>query len=281
MAPETPSQRSSRALQSPSGRADQPTTSWSSTSSSPVGAPRSTGDFARTLQGSGGRVARLQRGVEMVVDLLEGCDHAGVTIATQGKLTTPAASDALVRRGDEWQYELGEGPCVDSVVDQHTVIAQDLAADRRWSRWGPRVVAELGIRAMMSLLLYTDTNAFGALNLYADRAQAFDHRQVGLAQSLAGHLAVAAADAAEIDHRGRAMISRTVIGQAEGIVMERFSLDAEQAFAYLRRVSQATHRKLVDIAEDLVATRQLPTFDEPDHRADTVPSTDTRTGRSE
>ena len=263
MVPEAPFQPRSRPPQTPSPDPTRSTASWSS--SPPAGQPRSTGDFARTLQGSGGRVARLQAGVEMVVDLLEGCDHAGVTIASKGMLSTPAASDALVRRGDEWQYELGQGPCVDSVRDQHTVIAQDLTADRRWSTWGPRVVERLGINAMMSLLLYTDTDTFGALNLYADRTQAWDHRQIGLAQSLAGHLAVAAADAAEIDHRGRAMVSRTVIGQAEGIVMERLSIDAEQAFAYLRRVSQASHRKLVDVAEDLVATRRLPLAeDDPD-----------------
>lgn len=197
----------------------------------------------------------------MVVDLVEGCDHAGVTISAQGVLSTPAASDDLVRRGDQWQYELDEGPCVDTVREQHTVIAQDLTADRRWSRWGPRVVEKLGINAMMSLLLYTDTDSYGALNLYADRDHVFDHRQIALAQSLAGHLAVALADSIEIHNRGRAMVSRTVIGQAEGIVMERFGLDAEAAFAYLRRVSQTNHRKLISVAEDLVATRRLPTVE--------------------
>lgn len=196
----------------------------------------------------------------MVLELVEGCDHVGVTIASRGRLSTPAASDDLVRQGDAWQYELGEGPCVDSVVDQQTVVAQDLTADRRWTRWGPKVVDQLGVNAMMSLLLYTDTTSFGALNLYADRTHPWDHRQVGLAQSLAGHLAVAAADAAEIDNRGLAMISRTVIGQAEGIVMERFGLDAEQAFAYLRRLSQESHRRLIVVAEDLVATRELPSL---------------------
>ena len=222
--------------------------------------PRTTGDFARALQSSTGSVERLQRGVELVVEMVEGCDHAGVTIHAGRTLTTPAASDELVRRGDEWQYELGEGPCVDTVHEQHTVIAQDLAADRRWARWGPKVVSELGVNAMMSLLLYTDDDTFGALNLYADRTHAWDHRQVAVAHALAGHLAVAVADGTEIENRGRAMVSRTVIGQAEGIVMERFGLDAEQAFAYLRRMSQATRHKLVTVAEELVATRRLPTL---------------------
>lgn len=192
------------------------------------------------------------------MELVEGCDHAGVTVIKSGVLSTPAASDDVVRRGDAWQYEFGEGPCVDTVHDQHTVIAQDLSADRRWPRWRPTVMEKLGINAMMSMLLYTDSDHYGALNLYADDAHAWDHRQIAVAQSLAGHLAVAVADATEIANRGRAMVSRTLIGQAEGILMERLDLDAEAAFAYLRRVSQNQNRKLVHVAEQIVATRQLP-----------------------
>ena len=111
---------------------------------------------------------------------------------------------------------------------------------------------------MLSVLLFTDRDTWGALNMYADQPDAWSDDDVDVAHALAGHLVVAVADASEIAHRGRAMLSRTVIGQAEGIVMERFGLDANQAFAYLRRISQTQHRKLVDLATDFVATRQLP-----------------------
>ena len=84
---------------------------------------------------------------------------------------------------------------------------------------------------------------------------------------LADQLAVAVADGREIDHRGKAMAGRTVIGQAQGILMERFGVDADQAFAYLRRVSQDTNRKLVDLAQDLVANRCLPSDDQRNTRA--------------
>ncbi len=63
------------------------------------------------------------------------------------------------------------------------------------------------------------------------------------------------------------MAGRTVIGQAQGILMERFAVDADQAFAYLRRVSQDTNRKLVDLAQDLVANRCLPSDDQRNTRA--------------
>lgn len=163
-----------------------------------------TGDFARSVSGREGTVERLQRAVDLVVELVDGCDHAGVTIAQNRRLTTPAASDEVVRKGDEWQYELGEGPCVDSVALEHTVISQDLARDPRWPRWSARVQGSLGIRAMMSLLIFTERDTYGALNLYAERSDVWDDDGIGLAYALAGHLAVAVADALEIAHRGQA-----------------------------------------------------------------------------
>jgi len=50
-----------------------------------------------------------------------------------------------------------------------------------------------------------------------------------------------------------AQAHRDVIGQAKGIVMERFHLDTPRAFALLARLSQAGNIKLRDIAEQLVA----------------------------
>lgn len=196
--------------------------------------------------------------MDLVVDLVDGCDHAGVTVARGGRLSTPAASDATVEQGDAWQYELGQGPCLDSVALEHTVISQDLRTERRWPQWSARVQDTLGVHAMMSLLLFTESDTYGALNLYSDRPRVWSGDDIGLAYVLAGHLATSIGDALAIAQRARAMTTRTVIGQAEGLLMERFGLDADQAFAYLRRMSQTTHTKLAVVAEDLVRTRQLP-----------------------
>ena len=51
-----------------------------------------------------------------------------------------------------------------------------------------------------------------------------------------------------------ALENRTVIGQATGIVMERYKMQADQAFAALVRVSSSTKRKVHDVAVELVAT---------------------------
>lgn len=212
---------------------------------------------ARDFQDKPDEEARLILAVDLAVQFVPGCDHAGISIVDGSRTVTGASSDRVVRRGDALQNELDEGPCLDSVRTHDTVISQDLSRDPRWPRWSPMVISEFGVHSMLSLLLYTTKRSYGSLNLYGDRTQAFDSESLAVAQALAARLAVAVAASREIDHRGLAMVNRTVIGQAEGILMERLHLTSEQAFDYLRRQSQQTNRELIEVCAELVRTRQL------------------------
>ncbi len=210
--------------------------------------------FARSLSRTASEPQQLKLAVTVVVEMVEGCDHAGVTMVTSEGLETMAATSELVTSGDQLQYELGEGPCVDTVKTHTTVISPDIASDPRWPRWGPAIARRYGIGSMLSLLLYTGEDSYGALNLYSERPNGYDSEDILIAHSLAAHLAVAVAAARESEHRGLAMVSRLVIGQAEGIIMERYKLTAEQAFDLLRHLSENSNRKLFLVAEELVAT---------------------------
>ncbi len=131
--------------------------------------------------------------VDLAVQFVPGCDHAGISIVDGSRTVTGASSDRVVRRGDALQNELDEGPCLDSVRTHDTVISQDLSRDPRWPRWSPMVISEFGVHSMLSLLLYTTKRSYGSLNLYGDRTQAFDSESLAVAQALAAHLAVAVA----------------------------------------------------------------------------------------
>ena len=165
-----------------------------------------------------------------------------------------AATSELVTHGDKLQYELGEGPCVDTVKTHATVISSEIASDPRWPRWGPTIARQYGVGSILSLLLYTGDDSYGALNLYSAAPQAFTTDDILVAHSLAAHLAVAVAAARLSENRSLAMVSRLVIGQAEGILMERYKVTAEQAFDILRHMSSDSNRKLVLVAQELVAT---------------------------
>ena len=95
--------------------------------------------------------------------------------------------------------------------------------------------------------------------MYSDSIDPFGPDEYAIAQALAAQISVALAAHREIIHgRGIAMTSRTIIGQAEGILMEKLGIDADQAFTYLRRASQSENRKLIMICHDIVNTRRLP-----------------------
>jgi len=217
-------------------------------------------DAARFLHEPVTEIGRLQRGAELAVQLVEGCSHSGVTYTTATYVETVAATDQVAVQGDAWQYELSQGPCLDAARHQHTIHSDDLAQDERWPTWGPRAFEQLGIASMLSVLLRSRRRRIGALNLYARRPGSFND-QIDLVETIAVNVALAAEDARQIEHRTHAMTSRTTIGQAQGIIMERFDIDADHAFQILRRYSQIQHRPLRTIADEISQTRTLPQID--------------------
>ena len=215
---------------------------------------------ARALASEDNVEHTLDKAVELAVEMIRGCDAAGVTLVRRGNaLESPAYTDEMVARGDALQLELGEGPCVDAVWEQQVVISGDLASETRWPGWAARLVAESGARSMMCVQLFTSQTTLGALNLYAKSPHAFDPESDRYeAQALAAHVAVALVAAQRIENLYTALDSRTVIGQAEGILMERFDLSPQSAFEVLRRVSSHSNEKLHAVALELVRTRRLP-----------------------
>lgn len=214
--------------------------------------------IARDLLDQPSTEATADRIGDLAVQLIRGCDHAGISLVERRKISTIAATDDVVAEGDRRQYVLNEGPCLESIRDEETIRAPRLADDQRWPTWGPWVSEQLGIESMLCFQLYTSAHSYGALNLYSDRAEAFDSHDESVGLSLAAHAAVALATSRTISTLNNAVSSRTMIGQAEGILMERFGLTSDQAFSVLVRVSQHDNRRLALVAEELVKTRQVP-----------------------
>jgi GAF domain-containing protein len=215
-------------------------------------------DVARQLRAEPDETQTLERAIELAVEVIEGCDHAGVSIVRQGTIDTPAATSQEARRGDELQYALNEGPCLDSIHLNEVIHSPDLLTEQRWPRWAPQVACELGVRSMLCFRLFTTAEALGGLNLYSTRTNAFDDQDETVGLALAAHIAVALAASRKIDTRGGSIVTRTLIGQAQGILMERHGLTAEQAFMVLKRVSQEGNTKVAVAAAELIRTRHMP-----------------------
>jgi GAF domain-containing protein len=213
---------------------------------------------ARELQSEKDVHTTLDKAIALCVDLIEGCEAAGVSIVHRRGIDTPATTSDAVARGDALQYELREGPCLDAVRDHELVCSGDLTTDDRWPTWGPRVAEECGARSMLCVQLYVEEDSLGALNMYSRQVNAFDDSDQAEALALAAHVAVALVAAREVESLNAAVTARTITGQAQGILMERFDIDAQLAFDVLRRVSQDNNVKLSKVAAELVDTRRTP-----------------------
>lgn len=214
---------------------------------------------ARQLRAQPTETATLDQAVAAAVDVIDGCDYACVALVdSDGNVETVAATDPVTVRGDALQHELDEGPYLDSLRDQEVTLSPDLSTEQRWPRWGAQVAEELGMQSMLCLQLFTSEHSYGALNLYSHSLDAFNDTDRSTAQALAAHVAVALAASREIDKRNVAITRRTVIGQAQGILMERYELGSGQAFTVLHEVSTQSNRKVFDVAAELVRTRRTP-----------------------
>jgi transcriptional regulator with GAF, ATPase, and Fis domain len=215
------------------------------------------GDLARQLAAEPSQDAIWERVVRAAVSRVAGAEHASITLLAGKSMFTAGATDDLARTVDLHQYATGEGPCLTSMVEQRTVIqVEDLRTDLRWAGFRA-AVNDLSVRAVLSVQLYTDRETIGALNLYAGQPNAFTGTSIHTATALAAQAAVAASTAERDARMHRALASREVIGQAEGILMERHKITAEQALAMLAMTSQHSNRKLRDVAADLVETGDL------------------------
>ena len=217
-------------------------------------------DAARELQSSMATSDDLMdTATGLAVKDIDGCDAAALLIVrSSGVIENLSATEDDAKRVDEIEVELKEGPCWDAIKETQTVYIPDLTDAPRWPTWAPRVVEETGFKSVLAFQLFTDEDNVGALNLFSRTTDGFgtEDRDYGLA--LSAHISVAVRAAQEIETLSVALDSRSTIARAQGMLMERFSLDETAAFAVLVRLSSHLNRKLRDIAAEVVQTRRLP-----------------------
>jgi GAF domain-containing protein len=216
--------------------------------------------ITRRLQAAGDSAEVSQRICDAAVAELPAAVAAGVTLLDHGRFFTAAATSEILEDLDQMQYRADDGPTVTVVREETTVRSNDLAEEQRWPQHAAAAVKR-GLRALLSVQLFDQHKSVGALNIYADRANVWTDDEEDAGLLLAAHAALAITSKARERNLRIALESRDTIGQAKGILMERFKVRPEQAFQLLVAVSQHQHRRLRDIAADLAATGDL--LDEP------------------
>lgn len=196
------------------------------------------------------------RGVtDAVLELVPGAEYAGLLLLGKGgKYETLVPTDDLMYKLDAMQISTGQGPCVEAAIDDLIVRTDDFEQEVRWPEYS-KLVVDIGIRSALSFKLYTAQRNAGALNIFSSEVKAFDAEAEAIGSVLAAHAAAAIVASRQEEQLQSALSSRDLIGQAKGIIMERYNVDAVRAFEMLRELSQSENVKLVDIAKQVIDTR--------------------------
>ena len=219
-------------------------------------------EAARVLFGAGDPIGTSKQLLKLSVDTIEGCDFAGVLLINGAEIAVGVASHPPAVEVDSFQRASGEGPGIDAMADLVKVHSDELSHEVRWPAFRA-VASAAGVHSVLAFPIGTD----GTLNLYSRHPGAFD--TVGRAKgailaSLAGYALSAARALGEAirraDNLDKGLKGREIIGQAEGILMERERITAGQAFDVLRRASQHLNVKLHVVAQNLVETGERPEF---------------------
>lgn len=180
-----------------------------------------------------------------------------MAISARRRVRTAASTSAEVRQADQYQQSLRQGPTLEGRDRSSLELVVDTREDDRWPLWCDRI-ASLGLRSVVSVALHTDERTIGALNFCSRTAGSFTASDAAVAMTFARHASIALATSDEIFNLKIAVDSRKVVGQAQGILMERFGIGQDRAFEVLRRYSQSSNVKLSAVAQRVVDERQLP-----------------------
>jgi GAF domain-containing protein len=195
--------------------------------------------------------------VEHAAIEIPGAQYAGVTVTRNARhIDTPAATHKWPILLDEIQQRHREGPCLTAAWEERIIHVANLETDDRFPLYRRDALEQTPIRAIMAFQLFIADETMGALNVYAEQAYAFDQSSKDIGRIFAAHSSVAWNAARRDEQFKRALSSRDTIGQAKGMIMERYGVDAVQAFEVLRKLSQDSNMPLVQVATELVGKGQ-------------------------
>ena len=194
---------------------------------------------------------------EHAVEEIPGAQYAGITLTRNAKdVDTPAATHHWPLLLDKIQQRHREGPCLTAAWEEKTIHVVDLETEERFPNYSRDALAETPIRSVMAFQMFIAGETVGALNVFSEQPGSFGPESRNMGLVFAAHSSVAWNSARRDEQFRRALTSRDVIGQAKGMIMERYGVNAVQAFELLRKLSQDSNVPLIKVATGLVSDAQ-------------------------
>jgi ANTAR domain/GAF domain len=193
---------------------------------------------------------------EWSVRLVPGCMHASLSALRDGKFVTLGASDDVAHQIDDLERQVGEGPCLDAILEERPQHDPDITDHATWPELAKRAMAETPVRSMLAFRLVHDGAKSGALNLFGDTPNALGEESVAQGTIMSAFASVAIAMAQERRRASNlelALDTNREIGKAVGLLMAEHNIGSEQAFEILRHASQSMNRKVRELAREIVS----------------------------
>ena len=206
--------------------------------------------------------AALSAVVVLAVASIMGANGASLTLVRHGQLVTAAGTGDTIVELDQSQYDSAQGPCVDASTHGQRFYIESAEDEQRWSAFIPGLI-EQGFHSVLSTPLLTAAGPVGALNLYARPTDAFDSDGQALAWVFAAQAATVVSHGS-VEHSAvqfttrlqAALEDRAVIAQAQGVLMARTGVSADDAHTTLRDASQTADIPLIEAAHRVMASIQ-------------------------
>ena len=206
----------------------------------------------------------LDETITACVDLFGVSGSGLMIIDEQHALRDVASSDGPGRVLEKVQTETGQGPCVDTFVNDRMVSTADIGTDDRWPA-SRATIAEHGVHAVLGIPVHVGGLAVGSLDVYLDHPHDWNDSETsallryGQVVETTLRAAMVAHQAGELaDQLQHALDHRVVIERGVGFLMAREGVGAVEAFNLLRSTARSRRRKVIDIARELLETGALP-----------------------
>lgn len=208
--------------------------------------------------GSSGQMRSLNTLAELAVREVPGCCGASALLIRGRELAGLASTHPELAELTEIQLRTGQGPLMQAIRERQPAGCPDTLREERWPEFARESLAR-GVRCA-AVLVHESPPMAVVLAVASVRPNAISADHAPLASTLAafGGTVLASASAygdaqREAVQLRNAVESRAVVDQAKGILMHAHGCSASEALEHMRRISQTSHVKVTDVAQQIVA----------------------------
>jgi hypothetical protein len=207
---------------------------------------------------NGGEARSLSKLAELAAWQVPSCSGANAIVWRDGEVVSVASTHPDLAELADMQLRAGNGPLLEAAEHGAAVSCPDTLGETRWPGFAEAALRR-GVRCSVHLVRELPRGAL-VLCLFGVRPGVLDAESAPMAELLAAFGSAMLTNATAYTQVQRtasqlkdAVVARSVVDQAKGILMHALGCDADEALKRLRQESQRRHIKVTEVATEVVA----------------------------